>query len=271
MKASGGFWMDLGLTGRVAIVAAASQGLGKAVALGLAREGARVAICARNETNLQAAAADIRAQTGAEVLARVADVTQYSQVRGLVAATVEHFGAVDICVSNAGGPPTKSFADTTLEDWHAAVELNFISTVHFAREVLPIMQRRQWGRFIAITSMTVKQPAENLILSNSVRSAVSGLVKSLANEYGPHNILVNNVCPGRTATARLKSMAAGAAAAAGVAPEMIERQWAAEVPLGRLGQPEEFASLVVFLASERASYINGVSIAVDGGLVKGVY
>jgi 3-oxoacyl-[acyl-carrier protein] reductase len=178
---------------------------------------------------------------------------------------------VDICIANAGGPPSKSFAETSVEDWRAAVDLNFLSTVYFAREVLPVMQRRRWGRFIAITSMTVKQPAEGLILSNAVRSAVSGLMKSLANEYGPYNVLVNNVCPGRTATARLKSLAAKAAAASGVAPEAIERHWASEVPLQRLGQPEEFANLVVFLASERASYLNGISIAVDGGLVKGIY
>jgi len=263
--------MDLGLRGRTAIVAASSQGLGKAVALGLAREGARVAMCARTEAALAAAAGEIRRETGADVLARPADVTDYEQVRRLVEETAARWGGVDICVANAGGPPSKSFAETTVEDWRAAVDLNLLSTVYFAREVLPIMQRQRWGRFIAITSMTVKQPAEGLILSNSVRAAVSGLVKSLANEYGPYNVLVNNVCPGRTATARLSALAARTAAAEGVTREEIEDRWGREVPLRRLGLPEEFANLVVFLASGRAAYINGVSIAVDGGLVKGIY
>ena len=263
--------MDMGLRGRAALVAASSQGLGKAVALGLAREGARVAMCARTAAVLEAAADEIRGATGAEVFARAADVADTEQVRRLVAETVARFGSLDICVANAGGPPSKPFSDTTLEDWRAAVDLNLLSTVCLARETLPLMRQRRWGRFIAITSMTVKQPAEGLILSNSVRSAVSGLVKSLANEYGPDNVLVNNVCPGRIATARLRSLAAKAATNAGVAAEEIERRWAAEAPVRRLGDPEEFANLVVFLASERASYINGVSIAVDGGLVKGIY
>ena len=263
--------MDLGLKGRVAIVAAASQGLGKAVAMGLAREGARVAICARNAAVLDAAADDIRRETGAEVLAQAADVTDCAQIRRFSAATVERFGTIDICVANAGGPPSKPFSETTMEDWRAGVDLNLLSTVCFAREVLPVMQRQRWGRFLAITSMTVKQPAEGLILSNSVRSAVSGLVKSLANEYGPYNVLVNNICPGRISTARLESLAAKAAAGGGVAREQVEHAWAQEVPLRRLGLPEEFANLAVFLCSERASYINGVSIAVDGGLVKAIY
>ena len=263
--------MDLGLKDRVAIVAASSQGLGKAVAAGLAREGVKLALCARTESTLRAAADTIRAQTGAEVLARTVDVTVYEQVRQLVRETVDRFGRVDICVANAGGPPSKSFAETTLEDWQTGVNLNLMSTVYFAREVLPLMQARRWGRFLAITSVTVKQPVEGLILSNSVRSAVSGLVKSLSNEYGPHNVLVNAVCPGYTATARLEALSGKMAAAEGVAPEQIKERWAAQVPLRRLGRPEELANLVVFLASERASYITGASIAVDGGLVKGVY
>lgn len=263
--------MDMGLNGRVALVAASSRGLGKAVALGLAREGARVAMCARDEAALASAAEEIRRETGAEVFARATDVSDGGQVRQLVAATVERFGTVDICVANAGGPPSKQFSETTEADWRASVDLNLLSTVSFAREVLPLMQRRRWGRFLAITSMTVKQPAAGLILSNSVRAAVSGLVKSLANEYGPYNVLVNNVCPGRIRTARLQSLAAQTAAGSHVGAEDVERAWAEEAPVGRLGTPEEFANLVVFLASERASYINGVSVAVDGGLVKGIY
>ena len=238
--------MDLGLKDRVAIVAASSQGLGKAVALGLAREGAKLALCARTESILNAAADEIRRETGAGVMARALDVTNHEQVRRFV-------------------------AETTVEDGQAAANLNLMSTVYFARETLPVMQQRRWGRFIAITSVTVKQPVEGLILSNAVRAGVSGLVKTLSNEYGPYNVLVNNVCPGYTATARLMELARTLARKQGVDPREIEDRWARQAPLGRVGQPEEFASLVVFLASERASYITGVSIAVDGGLVKGIY
>ena len=262
--------MDLGLKDRVAIVAASSQGLGKAAALGLAREGAMLALCARTESTLLQTAEEIRRETGVEVMARALDVTDYEQVRSFVAGAVERFGRLDICIANAGGPPSKVFAETTLEDWHAAANLNLMSTVHFAREALPVMQERRWGRFIAITSVTVKQPVEGLILSNAVRAGVSGLIKSLSNEYGPYNVLVNNVCPGYTATARLVSLAARLAEKEGVTPQEIENRWTSQTPLGRVGRPEEFANLVVFLASERASYITGASIAVDGGLVKGI-
>lgn len=241
--------MDLGLNDRVAIVAAASKGLGKAVALGLAAEGAKLAICARGDQELHRTAAEIPT----EVLAQPVDVTVEAQVRGFVEAVVRKFGRVDICVSNAGGPPAKKFADTTVEDWRSAVDLNFMSTLYFAQAVLPLMKERRWGRLIAISSIAVLQPVDGLVLSNAARSAVRGLVKSLSNEYAAHNVLVNNVCPGYTATERLKKL--------DVHPE-------AQIPLGRVGTPEEFANLVVFLASERASYITGVSIPVDGGWTK---
>jgi 3-oxoacyl-[acyl-carrier protein] reductase len=241
--------MDLGLKDRVAVVAASSKGLGKAVALGLAAEGAKLAICARGEEELRRTAAEIPT----EVLAQTVDVTVEAQVRGFIHAVVRKFGRVDICVSNAGGPPAKKFADTSAEDWRSAVDLNFMSTLYLAQAVLPHMQERRWGRFIAISSVAVLQPVDGLVLSNAARSAVRGLVKSLSNEYAAHNVLVNNVCPGYTATERLKKL--------DVHPE-------AQIPLGRVGTPEEFANLVVFLASERSSYITGVSIPVDGGWVK---
>jgi 3-oxoacyl-[acyl-carrier protein] reductase len=263
--------MDLGLKDRVAIVAASSQGLGKAVAMGLAREGAKLALCARTESTLQAAANEIRAASGTEIFTRALDVTVHEDVRRFVNDTAQRFGRVDICVANAGGPPSKSFAETTIEDWHAAANLNLMSTVYLAKETLPLMRERRWGRFIAITSLTVKQPVEGLILSNAVRAGVSGLIKSLSNEYGPDNVLVNNVCPGYTATARLMDLSGRLAAKEGVSVADIENRWASQAPLKRLGQPEEFANLVVFLASERASYITGVSIQVDGGFVKGLY
>jgi 3-oxoacyl-[acyl-carrier protein] reductase len=243
--------MDLGLKGRVAVVAASSKGLGKAVALGLAAEGAKLALCARGQEELQRTASEIRT----EVLAQPLDVTSEAEVRGFIEATLRRFGRIDICVTNAGGPPAKRFEDTADADWRSAVDLNFMSTLHFAHAVLPIMKERRWGRLIAISSVAVLQPVDGLILSNAARSAVRGLVKSLSNEYAPYNVLVNNVCPGYTATERLLKLQAR--------PE-------AQIPLGRVGTPEEFASLVVFLASERASYITGVSIPVDGGWVKAI-
>jgi len=261
--------MDLGIKNRVAVVAASSRGLGRAVALGLAKEGAKLALCARSAPALETAAEEIRRETGAEVLTHALDVTDHGEVRRFVAAVVERFGRLDICVANAGGPPAKSFAETTMEDWRAAADLNLMSTVYFAKEALPVMQRQQWGRFIAITSVAVKQPIDGLVLSNAVRSGVSGLIKTLANEYGRYGVLVNDVCPGYTATARLVELSRRLAENEGVDPAAIEERWARQTALGRVGRPEEFADLVVFLASERAAYITGTSIAVDGGLVKG--
>lgn len=263
--------MNLGLKDRVAIVAASSQGLGKAVALALAREGAKLAMCSRKAEAIESAAEEIRRATGAEISPLAADVTRSGEVRRLVAETLARFGRIDICVTNAGGPPSKSFAETTESDWTAAVDLNLLSVVHLAREVLPIMSKQRWGRLLTITSVAVKQPVDGLILSNSVRSAVSGLVKSLANEYGKDNITVNNVCPGYTRTARLNELADRLAKREGLAQVQAEERWTSQIPLRRLAEPEEFASVVAFLASERASYITGSSIAVDGGVVKGIY
>ena len=263
--------MELGIRDRVALVAASSKGLGKAVALGLAQEGAKVALCARTQADLASTAAEIAKQTGVEVFARPVDVTVYAEVRGWVAECRNRFGRIDICVTNAGGPPSKSFQETDLADWQSAVQLNLMSTLYLSREVLPIMQKQNWGRLIMITSMSVKQPVKGLILSNSVRSAVSGLAKSLANEYGKYNILVNNVCPGYTLTQRFEQIARRRAAVEGKKIEEVYEGINREVPLGRVGRPEEFAALVVFLASERAGYITGSTIAVDGGAVRGTY
>jgi 3-oxoacyl-[acyl-carrier protein] reductase len=262
--------MELGLKGRVAIVAASSQGIGRATAEAFAAEGCRVAMCARNERTLALAAEGIRKQHSAEVLDRALDVTDAAAVRQFVEAVVAKFAAADICVTNAGGPPAKGFLAATVEDWHKAVEANFMSTVHFAREVIPHMQRGRWGRIITITSITTKQPVADLVLSNAVRAAVVGLVKSLANEFGKDGILVNNVGPGFTATDRLTELAKSRSAASGTAEKDIFDGWAADAPLRRLGEPREVAETIVWLASERASYVTGQTVLVDGGMYKGL-
>ena len=262
--------MDLGLKGRVALVAASSQGLGKAVAAGLAREGAKLALCSRNAATLEATASEIARETGVEVFASTVDVTREEPVRAFVDDVVKRFGRIDICVTNAGGPPAKLFDATTMEDWRRAIDLNLMSTLFLAHSVLPRMREQRWGRLVTITSLTVKQPVEGLILSNSVRAAVAGLVKSLANEYAADNVLVNNVCPGYTATDRLGELSSTLAKSAGVAPAEIEKRWTAQIPLGRLARPDEFADAVVFLCSDRASYITGQSIAIDGGFARGL-
>jgi 3-oxoacyl-[acyl-carrier protein] reductase len=260
--------MDLGLQGRVAIVAAASKGLGRAVAEELAREGASIAICARTASDLEKAAASIQEATGRQVFYQAVDVTDPAAISSFVSAVEKCFGKVDICVTNTGGPPSKLFKDTNPEDWRAAIDLLLMSAVSFAREVLPRMQKNKWGRFITITSYSVKQPVDGLLLSNSLRAAVTGLARTLANEYAAHGITVNNVCPGYTRTDRLDDLAAMQAERTGATREEIFAGWVARIPAGRIGTPSEFAAVVAFLASERASYVNGTTIAVDGGTVR---
>jgi 3-oxoacyl-[acyl-carrier protein] reductase len=262
--------MDLGLKDRVALVAASSQGIGRATAKAFAAEGCRVAMCARDAQTLQAAAQEIKKQHNAEVFIDALDVTDSPAVTRFVAGVVRKFGSIDICVTNAGGPPAKGFLAATLEDWQRALEANFLSTVYFAREVIPHMQRKRWGRIITITSITTKQPVADLVLSNAVRAAVVGLVKSLANEFGKDGILVNNVGPGFTATDRLKELAKARAAASGKSEQEMFDGWAADAPLRRLGDPREVAETIVWLASERASYITGQTVLVDGGMYRGL-
>lgn len=262
--------MNLGLKDRVALVAASSQGIGRATADAFAAEGCRIAMCARNQQTLQAAAEAIRNHSRVEVFAEAFDVTDAAAVRQFVAAVAERFGAIDICVANAGGPPAKGFLAATLEDWRHALDANFLSAVYLAREVIPHMQKRKWGRIVTITSITTKQPVADLVLSNAVRAAVVGLIKSLANEFGKDGILVNNVGPGFTATDRLKELASARASATGKHEREIFEDWAADAPLKRLGEPREVAEAIVWLASERASYITGQTLLVDGGMYKGL-
>ena len=263
--------MDLGLKEKVALVAAASQGLGKAVALELAREGARVAVCSRSQANIDAAAQDIRDKTGARVLAIEADVSREADVNRFVEAAVKEWGTVHVCVTNTGGPPAKDFEALTLDDWRAGIDNTLMSVVYFCRAVIPLMKKQRWGRILMITSTTAKQPLHDLLLSSALRAGLTGLAKSLANQYGPDNVLVNTVIPGHTRTERLQELEEVLSKKRGVPGEEIVRGWTAEVPTGRLGKPEEFAAAVAFLASERASFITGSSLAVDGGRIKNVF
>jgi len=260
--------MDLGLNGKVALVAADSRGLGKAVAREFCREGTRVAVCAREEKVLQATASEIAADTGAEVLPVVADVTKPDDIKKLVSSVEEHFGQIDILVSNAGGPPTGAFLDFDDAAWEAALRLNLMSTIRLCRAVLPGMRARGWGRIINITSASVKQPMDGLILSSAARCGVVGMAKTLANECAAQGITVNNVCPGYTLTDRVKHLAEEKATKEGKHVQEVIESFAANIPARRLGQPEELAALVIFLASERAAYITGTTIQVDGGYVK---
>jgi 3-oxoacyl-[acyl-carrier protein] reductase len=262
--------MKTGLKNRVALIAASSQGIGLATAEAFAAEGCRIAMCARTNETLQAAAEKIREQYNAEVFCQPLDVTNIAAVHDFVEAVAGELGGVDICVTNAGGPPAKSFLATTTEDWQKAIDANLLSTIYFAREVIPHMQRERWGRIITITSITTKQPVPNLVLSNSVRAAVVGLVKSLANEFGKDGILVNNVGPGFTATDRLKDLAQSNSVSSGKTEQEIFEGWAVDSSLKRLGEPREVAETIVWLASECASYVTGQTILVDGGTYKGL-
>ncbi|MGC2399349.1 MAG: SDR family oxidoreductase [Acidobacteriaceae bacterium] len=262
--------MDLGLKNRTVIVAASSDGIARAAAEKFAAEGANVAMCSRDSVKLNPAAAQIRERYGAQVLAEPLDVTDPKAVEAFVENVAKEFGGVDVCVTNAGGPPAKMFLATTSEEWHRALELNFMSVIHMARAVLPWMQKNHWGRIVTITSMTVRQPVSDLIYSNGARAGVLGLVKSLSNEFGKDGITVNNVGPGYTATQRLKQLIAKRSQDLGISASEFEGRLGAEAPLKRIAQPEEVADAIVWLASERASFITGQTVLVDGGWFKGL-
>jgi len=260
--------MDLGLRGKVALVAAASKGLGRAVAEELAAEGAQLAICSRDARAIEAVGREIAAATGATVLARAADVARAADIASFVDATLERFGHVDVVLTNSGGPPPGRFETLDAAAWQKAAELTLFAPVEFARRVLPGMKERRWGRILNVTSIAVKQPIENLMLSNSLRAAVTGWARTLANEVATYGITVNNLMPGFTRTERMVELAEVASKREGITPAEATRRWEREIPIGRLAEPREFAALAAFLASERASYITATSIPVDGGWIK---
>ena len=260
--------MDLGLRGKVALVAAASKGLGRAVAHELAAEGANLALCARDAGTLESTARAIAAATGVEVLAQPADVSDARAIGSFVDATLERFGRVDVLVTNSGGPPPGRFEVLDAAAWQQATNLTLFAPIEFARRVLPVMRERRWGRILNVTSIAVKQPIDNLMLSNSLRAAVTGWARTLANEVAAEGITVNNLMPGFTRTERMDQLAQDAAKREGITPAEATARWERTIPMGRLGDTREFAALAAFLASERASYITGTSIPVDGGWIR---
>ena len=262
--------MDLGLTDKVVIVGGASKGIGRATALAFAQEGANVVICARNPELLEKTAGEIRSETGTEVLPVAGDLSQADATEKLVDETITKFGTVHVLVPNTGGPPMGGFGEMDDAAWENAFSLNFLSTVRLIRKVLPYMEKQRWGRIVSVMSMSVKEPIDGLILSNGVRPAVIGMAKTLSREIGKHNITINTVLPGRILTDRLKGGLAARAEKTGKTLQQTLEASAREVPLRRIGDPSEMASGIVFLASEAASYITGVSLQIDGGAIRGL-
>jgi 3-oxoacyl-[acyl-carrier protein] reductase len=261
--------MDLGLKDRTALVAASSKGLGRAVAEELATEGANLVMCARGAAELSEAAEAMRWH-GVRVVEVVADLSKPEDVARVTDAALGAFGGVDVLVTNTGGPPAGPFESHSLDAWHDATRGLLDSVVNLVRGVLPGMKERRWGRIINVTSIAVKQPVDGLILSNSLRAAVTGFARTLANEVAPFGVTVNNVMPGYTATQRITDLANRNASLKGTTPDAERAGWETQIPMRRLGDVREFAAMVAFLASDRASYTTGASIPVDGGWIRGL-
>ena len=264
--------MDYRLTGRVALVNAASRGLGRGIAEALAAEGTRLVISSRNEEAIGAAAREIAAAHGTEVIPVVADVATAGAAGHAVAAAIEHFGALDILVNNSGGPPRGNFADFGDADWQAAFDLLLLSVVRIVRAALPHLRASGRGRLINVASSAVKEPIPGLILSNSLRAGVAGLAKTLADELAPDQVTVHNVLPGRILTDRLRGPFVERARRAGIpVDELARAEVAGEVPLGRVGEPSDLGNLVAFLCSDAAAYLTGLTLTVDGGRMRAIF
>jgi 3-oxoacyl-[acyl-carrier protein] reductase len=262
--------VELGLKGKVALVAGSSKGLGRAIAEELGAEGCNLVICARTDSAVRAAADELAHAHGVRTKAVTARLGVPGEADRLVGEALGAFGRVDILVTNAGGPPSGPFERISREAWQEAVHTLLDSAVDLARAVLPGMKERRWGRILNITSISVKQPVENLVLSNSIRAAVTGFARTLANEVASFGITVNNLLPGYTRTERVDELAAATSRMRGTEPQAIFAEWERQIPMGRLGEPRELAALAAFLASDRAGYITGTSIPVDGGWIKGL-
>jgi 3-oxoacyl-[acyl-carrier protein] reductase len=262
--------MDLKIKNKTALITGASAGLGFAAAKTLAEEGVKIAINSRSMENLQKAASEIEKQTGISPVCVDGDISEEGIAEKIVERAVKELGPVDILVSNCGGPPAGMFMEHDKQTWKKSVDLTLLSAINLSRAVLPTMVEKKWGRIIFITSISVKQPIDNLIISNSLRAGVTGFAKSISNEYASHGITVNTVCPGYTETERLQSLAQHQSQAKNIKPEEVYAGWTQSVPAGRLGQPDELAALITFLASDRAAYITGTSLPVDGGYAKGL-
>ncbi len=267
--------MNLGLENKIALVLASSNGIGLACANSFYQEGANVMICSRSEENLKAAKAQIlktkSISTNNIVEWTVADLMDEDDIKNLVNKTMEKFGRIDVLVHNAGGPPSKPISNVSEEEWVNSIQLNLKSFITISKLIIPIMQKQRGGVIIALTSVSVKQPLENLVLSNTTRLGVVGFAKTLSNEYANANIRVNVVCPGPTLTNRMIEIIQSNMKQMNKSEEEIKKQWTNQIPMGRMGKPEEISNLVTFLASDKASFITGTTIQVDGGFVDGTF
>ncbi len=262
--------MDLGIKGKVALITASSKGIGRAVAEALAAEGCNITLCSRTKDDLIKTSDEIKVKYGGDPFWCVCDLNKQKDIESTINSVNNQFGHIDILVNNCGGPISGFFRDLSDEDWQSAFEQVLLSSVRLSNFVLPGMLLREWGRIINITSVSVKQPIDNLMLSNSLRSGVIGFAKSLSNEVAKHNVTVNNVAPGYTLTNRLYELAVVRAKNSGKSHEEILADTAKQIPMDRLGSPEEIAAAVAFLASKQASYITGNTIQVDGGYIKSI-